>query len=125
MDLHLDRTFKYYWLMFKRHDLSAGLTVFLVALPLCLGVAISFWSSTLFRNFIRNYRWNCSRSSEWFRFSCFWSCCRFNYGCRCLYHQSWRFSNIFINRYYRWSIPNFIRRFKTRRFCQLFPKFCD
>ena len=41
MDLHLDRTFKYYWLMFKRHDLSAGLTVFLVALPLCLGVALA------------------------------------------------------------------------------------
>ena len=43
MELHIDRTFKYYWLMFKRHDLSAGLTVFLVALPLCLGVALSFW----------------------------------------------------------------------------------
>ena len=41
MDLHLDRTFKYNWLMFKRHDLSAGLTVFLVALPLCLGVALA------------------------------------------------------------------------------------
>src|SRR5574343_594468 len=27
--------------MFKRHDLSAGLTVFLVALPLCLGVALA------------------------------------------------------------------------------------
>ena len=22
MELHLDRTFKYYWLMFKRHDLA-------------------------------------------------------------------------------------------------------
>ena len=41
MELHLDRTFKYYWLMFKRHDLAAGLTVFLVALPLCLGVALA------------------------------------------------------------------------------------
>jgi MFS superfamily sulfate permease-like transporter len=27
--------------MFKRHDLAAGLTVFLVALPLCLGVALA------------------------------------------------------------------------------------
>ena len=41
MEMHLDRTFKYYWLMFKKHDLAAGLTVFLVALPLCLGVALA------------------------------------------------------------------------------------
>ena len=41
MELHLDRTFKYYWLMFKKHDFAAGLTVFLVALPLCLGVALA------------------------------------------------------------------------------------
>lgn len=41
MELHLNRTFKYYWLMFKRHDFAAGLTVFLVALPLCLGVALA------------------------------------------------------------------------------------
>lgn len=41
MEIHLERTFKYYWLMFRRHDLSAGLTVFLVALPLCLGVALA------------------------------------------------------------------------------------
>jgi MFS superfamily sulfate permease-like transporter len=41
MELHIDRTFKYYWIMFKRHDLAAGLTVFLVALPLCLGVALA------------------------------------------------------------------------------------
>lgn len=41
MELHFNRTFKYYWLMFKKHDLSAGLTVFFVALPLCLGVALA------------------------------------------------------------------------------------
>ncbi len=41
MDLHLDRSFKYYWLMFKRHDFASGLTVFLVALPLCLGIALA------------------------------------------------------------------------------------
>ena len=72
MDLHLDRTFKYYWLMFKRHDLSAGLTVFQFALPLCLGVALAselhFYSGIL----SEIIGWNCP-VSPWFRFSGFWS----------------------------------------------------
>ena len=32
---------KYYRLMWFRHDLPAGLSVFLVALPLCLGIALA------------------------------------------------------------------------------------
>ncbi|MBS1512325.1 MAG: SulP family inorganic anion transporter [Bacteroidetes bacterium] len=35
----MKRTIKYYRLMWMRHDLPAGLSVFLVALPLCLGIA--------------------------------------------------------------------------------------
>lgn len=35
------RTFKYYRIIWFRHDLSAGLSVFLVALPLCLGIALA------------------------------------------------------------------------------------
>ncbi|MGZ5134409.1 MAG: SulP family inorganic anion transporter [Flavitalea sp.] len=35
------RTFKYYKIMWLRHDLAAGLSVFLVALPLCLGIALA------------------------------------------------------------------------------------
>lgn len=39
--MHLERTFRYYKLMLWRHDFTAGLTVFLVALPLCLGIALA------------------------------------------------------------------------------------
>ncbi len=35
------RTIKYYKIMWLRHDLAAGLSVFLVALPLCLGIALA------------------------------------------------------------------------------------
>ena len=35
------RKLKYYTLLFFKHDLTAGLTVFLVALPLCLGIALA------------------------------------------------------------------------------------
>jgi MFS superfamily sulfate permease-like transporter len=37
----LKRTIKYYRLIWLRHDLPAGLSVFLVALPLCLGIALA------------------------------------------------------------------------------------
>ncbi|SFQ46634.1 SulP family inorganic anion transporter [Parafilimonas terrae] len=37
----MKRTFKYYRIIWVRHDLSAGLSVFLVALPLCLGIALA------------------------------------------------------------------------------------
>ncbi len=37
----MKRTIKYYRLIWFRHDLPAGLSVFLVALPLCLGVALA------------------------------------------------------------------------------------
>ena len=35
MELGIQRSFKYYRMMLVRHDFAAGLTVFLVALPLC------------------------------------------------------------------------------------------
>ncbi len=35
------RTQHYYWLAFKKHDFRASITVFFVALPLCLGVALA------------------------------------------------------------------------------------
>lgn len=35
------RTIKYYRLIWFKHDLPAGLSVFLVALPLCLGIALA------------------------------------------------------------------------------------
>ena len=37
----MKRTIRYYQLTWIRHDLPAGLTVFLVALPLCLGIALA------------------------------------------------------------------------------------
>src|SRR6185295_10966198 len=37
----MKRTIKYYRIIWIRHDLPAGLSVFLVALPLCLGIALA------------------------------------------------------------------------------------
>src|SRR5438045_655528 len=37
----MKRTIKYYRIIWLRHDLPAGLAVFLVALPLCLGIALA------------------------------------------------------------------------------------
>ncbi|HMP87621.1 MAG TPA: SulP family inorganic anion transporter [Lacibacter sp.] len=37
----MQRTFRYYGIMWLRHDFAAGLSVFLVALPLCLGIALA------------------------------------------------------------------------------------
>jgi len=37
----MQRTFRYYKIMWLRHDFAAGLSVFLVALPLCLGIALA------------------------------------------------------------------------------------
>lgn len=37
----LKRKFRYYRLIWFKHDLPAGLSVFLVALPLCLGIALA------------------------------------------------------------------------------------
>lgn len=35
------RNLKYYWLSFTKHDFKASITVFFVALPLCLGVSLA------------------------------------------------------------------------------------
>src|SRR5438552_16100366 len=37
----MKRKIKYYRLIWLNHDLTAGLSVFLVALPLCLGIALA------------------------------------------------------------------------------------
>jgi MFS superfamily sulfate permease-like transporter len=37
----MKRRIKYYHLIWLRYDLPAGLSVFLVALPLCLGIALA------------------------------------------------------------------------------------
>jgi MFS superfamily sulfate permease-like transporter len=37
----MKRTIKYYSIIWLKHDLAAGLSVFLVALPICLGIALA------------------------------------------------------------------------------------
>src|SRR4029078_12485096 len=37
----MKRTIKYYRIIWLRHDLPAGLSVFFVALPLCMGIALA------------------------------------------------------------------------------------
>jgi MFS superfamily sulfate permease-like transporter len=37
----MKRAIKYYRIIWFKHDLPAGLSVFLVALPLCLGIALA------------------------------------------------------------------------------------
>src|SRR5205809_2670445 len=39
--LLMKRKLKYYRLLWLKHDLPAGLSVFFVALPLCLGIALA------------------------------------------------------------------------------------
>src|SRR3954453_12934237 len=41
VESQMKRTIKYYRIIWLRHDLPAGLSVFLVALPLCLGIALA------------------------------------------------------------------------------------
>ena len=41
MNLPTLRTIKFYRMIWLRHDLPAGMSVFFVALPLCLGIALA------------------------------------------------------------------------------------
>ncbi len=44
MDI-INRKVKFYWLSFLKHDFKASITVFFVALPLCLGIALASGAS--------------------------------------------------------------------------------
>src|SRR6476659_1223803 len=39
--MQLNRTTKFYFLSFLKHDFKASITVFFVALPLCLGISLA------------------------------------------------------------------------------------
>lgn len=41
MSIRNQRKLRYYWLTFSRHDFRASITVFFVALPLCLGISLA------------------------------------------------------------------------------------
>src|SRR4029078_11778482 len=41
MSLLVKRKSRYYFLSFLKHDLKASITVFFVALPLCLGISLA------------------------------------------------------------------------------------
>ena len=59
-------------------DLPASLVVFLVALPLCLGIALGFRSPLIFWNHCGYSGRYFGGKSEWIGFKCEWSSCWFN-----------------------------------------------